>query len=523
MKTKMSKKLISAVLAFCLVFSCAFQAFAADGYTATYSDKATKNVYSTILEDANDLLSEAALTGATIQSVYAILPNLKPVLPDAIKADFYKTVDADAFAKLDEFMTANSHTDVTVEVLNAYFAENPIELKDSAEFTAKLKNVVSAVMTPNVFSTVVMVLVMGGSMTPSIGEAKMPEFFGCIDNISKVLGAEQEKTLFEILQAQEDGNVMLATYINNIIDALIPDVSNNVVGILQNLASKENNILLYKSLTTFFPMLSDMLNTFGPMIGSFVPGLDITPIQKPVEDIKNTLAVLPTVGDGENKMFDYEGSIAYLVNDVVVPQIAGKRMDVISFGEGGNGIVKLDKFNLANLENAKDDTDAFNVIFNYLYNNLNKAETKELLSTVLPMIPSLVPDFPKEVADYLTFLLNNTKDDSAFQLYALLRIATGHSSEMGELTPADPVEPKPVDPENPTDPENPNKPDTKPVEPDVKPAEPSAQGDKVSDPKLPNTGLVEDGSSMTMYVMATAALGLVLVLIVAKKRGSFNA
>lgn len=519
MKTKMSTKLISAVLAFCVAISCTFSAFAAESYTATYTEKATKDVYSTILEDANELIGDAALTGATIQSIYAIVPNLKPVLPEAIKADFYKAADADVFAGLDEFMTANAHKDVTPDVLNAYFAENPITVKDSADFTAKLKTVINAIITPNVFSTVVLVVFMGCQMTPSIGEAGIPDFTGYIDGICKALGVEQEKALFEILSSQDDGNVMLSAYINNIIDGLLPDLSNNVVGIMQNIADDKNNALLYNSLTNLFNKLSDMIGAFGPMIGMLVPGLDIAPIQKPIDDIKNTINKLPTVGEGDAKRFDYEGTIAYLVNDVLAPQITqGSRFDVISFDKESKGALKLDKFNLANLVSAKDETDAFNVIFNYLYNNLNKAENSSLLSGLIPMIPVVAPQLPKDVVDYLDFVLNNTKEDSVFQLYALLRIATGHSSDMGEVVPAEPV---PVDPEKPVpvDPE-------KPVDPKPAPTKPDTKGDRVNDPKLPNTGLVEEGVSMTtmnMVVVGTAGLALVVLAIVAKKRGLFNA
>ncbi len=531
MKTKMSTRLISAVLAFCLAISCAFQAFAAESYTATYTEKATKDVYSTILNDANKLIGDAALTGATIQSIYAVVPSLKPVLPDAVKSSFYNGTDAEIFAKLDEFMAANSYTEVSADVLNAYFNENPIVVKDSSDFTAKLKTIVNAVITKNVYSTVVMVIAMGCSMTPSIGDAKMAEFVGSVDNICKALGVNQEKSFYEVLFPGEgvDDEVKresLVNYFNTIIDALLPNLSQNVVGMLQNVVADENNALLYKGTTTLFTMLSEMIKAVGPMIGMFVPGLDLAPIQQPVDGIKDMLNAFPTVGEGDAKMFDLEGAIAYLVNDVVAPKIAGSRFDVISFGEGGKGALKLDKFNLANLVNAKDETDAFNVIFNYLYNNLNKQANKEVIEPLLPLVPSLAPQVPKDVVDYLTFVLNNTKEDSAFQLYALLRIATGHSSDMSDLAPAETVEPTPVDPETPVDPQTPvdPKPQPKP-ETNTKPAttKPSAQSDKVKDPKLPNTGLVEDGTSMTMALAGTAALGLVLVAVAAKKRGSYNA
>lgn len=522
MKTKMSTKVISAILAIVLTFSCSIQAFAADGYKATYTEKTTKKVYSTILEDANKLLGDAALTGQTIQSIYAIVPGLKSFIPEANKAAFYKNADSEIFANLDE--TA----EVTTESLNAYFKENPVVVKDNADFAAKMKKIVNAVVTENVCTTIIFVIAIGGSMTPSIGDAKIGEFVGHIDGAFKALGVEQPISLADIILAGEDVDNAtkrqnLVNYINNIIDGILPDVSHNVVGIIKNIADDKNNALLYNSVSKFFPMLLDMVKALEPMIGSFVPGLDLTPIKQPIANIVDAINSLPTVGEGDAKMFDLEGTIAYLVNDVLAAQIAGKRMDIISFGEGGNGVLKFDKFNKSNLVNAEDKTDAFNVIFNYLYNNLNKDANKEVLLNVLPLVPTIAPQVPQDVIDYLTFMLNNSKEDSVFELYALLRIATGNSSDMSELEPAKPVVPEPTDPE-PVEPSEPTDP-VEPAEPDT--TTPNTDNDtdtnNNSDVKSPNTGAVEESTSATMYVMITTALGLVFVALVAKKRISNNA
>lgn len=520
MKTKMSTKVISAILAIILTFSCSIQAFAADGYKATYTEKATKKVYSTILEDANKILGNAALTGETIQTIYAIVPELKSFIPEAGTAAFYKKADSEIFANLDE------NTAITVDALNEFFKANPVVVKDNADFAAKMKKIVNAVVTENVCTTVIFVIAIGGSMTPSIGDAKIGEFVGHIDGAFKALGIEQPISLADIILAGENVDNAtkrqnLVNYINNIIDAILPDVSNNVVGIVKNIADDKNNALLYNSLSKFFPMLLDMIKALEPMIGSFVPGLDLSPIKQPISDIVNTINALPTVGEGDAKMFDLEGTIAYFVNDVLAAQIAGKRMDVISFGEGGNGIIKLDKFNKSNLVNAEDEVDAFNVIFNYVYNNINKESNKEVLLNVLPLVPAIAPQVPKDVIDYLTFMLNNSKEDSVFELYALLRIATGNSSDMEELEPSKPVVPEPTDPE-PVEPSEP----TEPTDP-VEPAEPDTTNPNTdndtdanndSDVKSPNTGIIEDSASATVYLVITAALGLIVVAFVAKKR-----
>lgn len=511
MKTKKSMRFMSAFLAFVMVISCAFSAFAAESYKATYTEKASKEVYETVIADANDLISKGAFTGNTVQEMYKLLPSLTSFIPEAKTADYYVAAEPEIFAGLSDYMAAASATDVTAEVLTGYFAENPVTVKDATEFTAKVNKFVEVILTKNMTDTVIMVILLGSSMTPSIGEANVEKFVSSIDGIFGALGVEQEKPLFDIVSGTAEGekHTNLQNYFKTIVNAVMPDVAQSLISVLQNVAKDENNIALYSNLTYFMPHLYDMIVALEPMIGMFVPGLDLSPIKTPLEEINNVIKALPTKGEGENTMFDLEGVIAYLINDVLAAQVVGQRFDIISFGADGNGALKFDSMNLENLANAEDTTDAFNVIFHYLYTNLNKAENKALITNILPLLPSVAPDVPKEVTDYITYILENTEEDSVFELHALLRVANGHER---------PEPPKPpVDPENPTDPQQPTNPQkpTEPSEPTI-PSNP----DDVETPEIPDTGATEDASSMTAVVVASVALaGLALVLVSIKKRG----
>lgn len=88
----------------------------------------------------------------------------------------------------------------------------------------------------------------------------------------------------------------------------------------------------------------------------------------------------------EDGSIEWNGAVEYIVNDVVLPELAGMDLDIIGFGDTTSAIVKLDELNPANLSSAADTTDALNVILHYLYNNLNK--NKSALDFVLPLPPA---------------------------------------------------------------------------------------------------------------------------------------
>lgn len=511
MKTKKLNKVLSFLVAFCLLFSCAFQAFAAESYQAEYTDKATKEIYATILDDANQAVGDAYFIGATIQSLYVMMPDLSAFVgigtngeTNTATIEFYEQTEAkEVCAHLREFMEANNMTTVTKDVMTAYFAEYPITVSDNADFTAKLKAAIHTLLVPKMHDMVVLVFALGAG-------DELPTLAASFDGLSKVLGAEQA-TKFETTltgYVDEDGEAipdmpakdqLFRDYIDHLIDALLPNVAHNVVDLIQNLAFEENNALLYKSLTDLFRVLNNMITNLEPILG--MVGIDPAPIKDPIVNINNMIKALPTVGEDEQKMFDWEKSIEFLVNDVLVPELVPGGLpdfmkdEVITFGEDSKGILKFDYFNADNLKNAEDTTDAFNVIFNYLYNNINKNEAT--FKTVLGALPLLDVELPQDVVDYLAFVLENSKEDSIVELCRL----THGGLPLYPLGPSEPVEPTEDD--------------------DVTDDTTDDGTVDTSIPDIPMTGAEENGA-IVLAVIAFVT-GAALVVATKKKKASLDA
>ena len=79
-QVKTSNKILSAFLAFALVISSAFAAFAFSNkevtYTAKYEGNATRGTYAGILQDANDMLAGVAFTGDTLATLWGVVPGM---------------------------------------------------------------------------------------------------------------------------------------------------------------------------------------------------------------------------------------------------------------------------------------------------------------------------------------------------------------------------------------------------------------------------------------------------------------
>mgnify|MGYP005935999401 CR=1 FL=1 len=392
---KFKVRMISAVLAFCMLLSGTVSAFAADPtYTAEYDWKAAKEVYSTILADADQLLSDAAFNGNTVQELWKLIPTVgaimpgDTVIPGSSTAQFYVDIDSEIFGNLPQFMGENSYDTVNFEVLTAYFAENPIIVHSSLDFKQALNRFIDTLICPGFWNIIVLVLALG------LGDIEQLKVLTtAIDDICSVMGVQQAETLYVALidnPNEEDVTIIgpvkaekTATYIKNIVDALIPDTINNVVGMLQNIMSEKNNATLYNAVKTIIDKINTMLDTLVPALGSLGMDIDLSSVQETVAKINGYIGNMPLNEDGS---IEWNGAVEYIVNDVVLPELAGMDLDIIGFGDTTSAIVKLDELNPANLASAADTTDALNVILHYLYNNLNK--NKSALDFVLPLLPA---------------------------------------------------------------------------------------------------------------------------------------
>ena len=421
--SKTAKKLICAVLAICIVVSCMVPAFSAGvTYKAAYTETASKELYKHTLEDVDAILAKEAIDGSLIEAMYLILPDTSAICKDASTKEFYKKADAKIFKHLDEFMQANGFEKVTKEVLTAYFAQHPVILKDLDEFTLKLNAFIEAFMNDKIFGIVKTAINMGSSKAPSVGKENLPVFLGSFDMICEAIGAKQDAKLYDIIKDRSMSSKDMAKYLNNIVNALLPNLTENVFELIKTVSRDENNQMLYKGLTTALPMLHDVLNSLTGIIGTLIPGADLSGIVDTVKKVSDTVLALPTIGEGEDKMFELQNTIKYILNDVLMTELTGARMDIIKFkrDKGAAGIITLSDMNFANTAYADDATDTFNVVFHYLHKNLNTTGTKILLKALLKALPGLVPNIPTEVISYLNFVLKNKEDASVAELHNML-------------------------------------------------------------------------------------------------------
>lgn len=182
-----------------------------------------------------------------------------------------------------------------------------------------------------------------------------------IDDICSVMGVQQAETLYVALidnPNEEDVTIIgpvkaekTATYIKNIVDALIPDTINNVVGMLQNIMSEKNNATLYNAVKTIINKINTMLDTLVPALGSLGMDIDLSAVQETVSKINGYIGKVPLNDDGS---IEWNGAVEYIVNDVVLSELAGMDLDIIGFGDTTSAIVKLDELNPANLASAAD-------------------------------------------------------------------------------------------------------------------------------------------------------------------------
>lgn len=538
---KFKVRMISAVLAFCMLLSGTVSVFAAEPtYTAKYDWKATKEVYSTIIADADQLLSDAAFNGNTVQEIWKLMPQINDLIMNlgmdlgAGKAEYYVVANETLFADLPAYVEENSVETVDADVLAAYFTEYPANIESSEDFKNAVKSFVDSLITPEILSILYLVIGFAGDIEWSLEETftYYKSLFGSLDDICSLLGVKQEMTFYDaydmegIYSGEQDGSCAknVAKYINNIIDTLIPDTLDKAVGIIQSLMATENNAKLYAAIKNIVTKLNEMVGNLSTNLGGLGVQIDLSAVQETVSKISGYIGKVPLNDDGS---IEWNGAVEYIVNDVVLPELAGMDLDIIGFGDTTSAIVKLDELNPANLASAADTTDALNVILHYLYNNLNK--NKSALDFVLPLLPDLGVTLPPEITDMLSFIITNSESDSVWEIYSMLEVASGNEAPVLPQDPNQPGDPDPVDPSDPADPSDPVDP-SDPMDPsqpsdDGKPSDtqkpsdtkaPQTAGKNTANPSLPNTG-AQEMTALFVMIPATAAALFLIVAALRKK------
>lgn len=538
---KFKVRMISAVLAFCMLLSGTVSVFAAEPtYTAKYDWKATKEVYSTIIADADQLLSDAAFNGNTVQEIWKLMPQINDLLfglgvdIGAGKAEFYVTANENLFSDFSAYVEENSVETVDADVLAAYFTEYPANIESPDAFKTAVKSFVDSLLIPEIGALLFLVISMtsGGEWSVEESFRYFESFFGSVDDICSLLGVKQEMTFYDafdmegIYSGEQTGTNLenMKNYIYNIIDTLIPDTVDKAVGILQSLMIPENNAKLYSAIKNILTKLNEMIGNLGTNLGALGVQIDLSAVQETVSKISGYIGKVPLNDDGS---IEWNGAVEYIVNDVVLPELAGMDLDIIGFGDTTSAIVKLDELNPANLASAADTTDALNVILHYLYNNLNK--NKSALDFVLPLLPDLGVTLPQEITDMLSFIITNSESDSVWEIYSMLEVASGNEAPVLPQDPNQPGDPDPVDPSDPADPSDPVDP-SDPMDPSQpsddgklsdtqKPSDtkaPQTAGKNTANPSLPNTG-AQEMTALFVMIPATAAALFLIVAALRKK------
>lgn len=361
---KYKVRMISAVLAFCMLLSGTVSVFAAEPtYTAKYDWKATKEVYSTIIADADQLLSDAAFNGNTVQEIWRLMPQINELLSGlgvdlgSGTAQFYVDIDSEFFGNLPQFMEENSYDTVNSDVLTAYFAENPIVIDSDEEFRSALNTCIDTISSGGFW--MVLYLVIGIGLNSDLAE--MEEFANTFDVFSELLGVNQGVRFYDAalnnpnnLPAEEIAPINaanMADYIENILSALIPNTVDHFISLVQRLMIPENSAKLFNAVETLLDKLDMILTTLTPVIGALGITIDLTGVQETVSKINGYIGKVPLNDDGS---IEWNGAVEYIVNDVVLPELAGMDLDIIGFGDTTSAIVKLDELNPANLASAAD-------------------------------------------------------------------------------------------------------------------------------------------------------------------------
>lgn len=246
---KLRTKFVCAVLAFCMLLSGTVGAFAADpAYTPQYDWKASKEVYSAIIDDVDKILAGAAFNANTVQEMWKLMPQINDLLSNlgldlgTGKAEYYVDADEKIFADLPAYAEANSIETVNADVLQSYFAAHPAPIGSADDFKTAVKAFVNKLISNELCMILFLVIGFAGEIDWTVEETYdyYRSLFGSVDDICEVLGVNQEMSLYDaydlegIYTSEPDlqSAPNVARYINNIVDTLIPNTVDKAVGII---------------------------------------------------------------------------------------------------------------------------------------------------------------------------------------------------------------------------------------------------------------------------------------------------
>lgn len=381
---KKSKKLLSVLLAFVMVLSAVaatFAASAADAYKPAYSEDVTEQDIADLIGDINTILNDQLLTGASIESIYKALPALKSIIMinggsnASDQAAFYKAGAPERFADLpDGTIVADVYDAETGELttpgtFTTFFKENPIVVEKPEDFQAEINLLIDMIVQKNLLDTLTFLTMMAAT-APTLGDG--------IDDICAALGIAQTEKFSDVCGFNfiPSGGITTAsvegarTYLKNIVAALFPDTANSAISMIQRVTIDENGALLYSGLNKVLSSLSEVIGGLQSQLGSII---DVEAVKVQIEEIKASFDALPTVGEGDAKRLDIEGTVSALImsltdNALAIAFVNNKNDEAPS--TGAMVTIKFSHMKLERVQEAESNADVVKIIYDYLYNNL---------------------------------------------------------------------------------------------------------------------------------------------------------
>lgn len=477
---KKSTKLLRVLLAFVMVISvfAATMASAAAPYKPTYNDEVTEEDVVLLLQDVNTVLSAKVLNGSLIERLYKLLPGMTLYiangyygLTNADKVAFYTTGDGgrvttdlnkERFADLANYSKdgvtidpdvaetdeeGNAMTDENGNVIikeegtfTKFFKEHPIVCNTMEDFRKEILNFADTVFVGELRIFAMLDTLAQGSLRP------IQDGF---DMLCEGLGVDQGgKTAFKDAGSLETAEKRAAavTMVKNIVNTLLPDLSNGVVGIMQNIVKKDKGAQVYAGVASMMHGLSIFADS--SMIKMLAAETSNT-----INDIVDTFNSMPTIGEADNEADPQRLDIEGLVNFLIGTLLGADAPFRISFAdrEEGNGkapkgllgvstqseIMPVAAFRiqiqcrhmiLDRVAEAKSHADVVKIVYDYLYDNLIcYATTNTLLKSVITPIEEqsllegvLKMDIPKDVEDEILKALETDREPLAAHLITLV-------------------------------------------------------------------------------------------------------
>lgn len=517
---KKSKKLLSVLLAFVMVLSAVaatFAASAADAYKPAYSEDVTEQDIADLIGDINTILNDQLLTGASIESIYKVLPQLKSIIMisgssnASDQAAFYKAGAPERFADLpDGTIVADVYDAETGELttpgtFTTFFKENPIVVEKPEDFQAELNLLIDMIVQSNLLDTLAFVAAMANT-APTLGDG--------IDDICAALGVEQTEKFSDVCGFNQYITLVnhsvegTRTYLKNIVAALFPDTANSAISMIQRVTIDENGALLYSGLNKVLSSLSKVIEGLESYLGTLI---DVEAVKVQIEEIKASFDALPTVGEGDAKRLDIEGTVSALImsltdNALAIAFVNNKNDEAPS--TGATVTIKFSHMKLERVQEAESNADVVKIIYDYLYNNLiADTANNTLIWTAVNMgilETALGIKLDSEVKAFINDALKMSNDELMEEAIVAAANAAGRELPQPEETTTE------EDTTETTTEEDTTKPTT---EEDT--TETTTKADTVKDVNIPKTGKSVATVGFALVSLAAAA-GMIVI---ARKKG----